>query len=128
MSETPQVLEVLRGEAGETRQTPFGLVGTVFSGEGIELVWVAKQSGQIDPDWFSSETVDLLLVVQGRLRVEFADERHDPRALGPSQLLVLPANTCCRAYRWPREAHEATIFVAAYPKRPNTESQRARAR
>jgi len=30
-------------------------------------------------------------------------------------LLVLPPDTHCRAYRWPREAEEATIFFTVYP-------------
>jgi len=33
----PQVFNVLRGEASLVRSTPFGDVGTVFSGQGIEL-------------------------------------------------------------------------------------------
>src|SRR6266700_1864296 len=40
----PQVFNVLRGEALERRSTPFGEVGTVFSGSGLELVWVSKQA------------------------------------------------------------------------------------
>ena len=58
----PRVLNVLRGEALESRSTPFGEVGTMFSGSGL-----------------------------------------------------LPAGERCRAYRWPREADDATVFVAAYP-------------
>jgi mannose-6-phosphate isomerase-like protein (cupin superfamily) len=98
-----------------TTATAFGEVGKVFSGEGIELVWVAKQAEEIDPAWFSADTVDLLLVLQGRLRVEFDDEASTELTLRPGQLLVLPARTRCRAYRWPREEHDATIFLAAYP-------------
>ena len=109
------VFDVLRGEASVTTATAFGEVGKVFSGEGIELVWVAKQAEEIDPAWFSADTVDLLLVLQGRLRVEFEDEASPELTLRPGQLLVLPAQTRCRAYRWPRDAHEATIFLAAYP-------------
>lgn len=116
MSERPQVFDVRRGEAETTTPTPFGLVGRVHSGEGIEMVWVSKQAEQVDPGWFSAETVDLLLVVQGCLRVEFEDARFRELSLEPGQLLVLPARTRCRAYRWPRDAEEATVFVAAYPK------------
>jgi hypothetical protein len=116
MNEEPRVFDLLRGDATETTSSPFGAVGVVHSGEGIEVVWVSKHAEQVDPDWFSTETVDLLLVVQGLLRVEFDDARSPELTLEPGQLLVLPGRTRCRAYRWPREAGQATIFLAAYPK------------
>ena len=65
MTEIPRVFDLLRGDATETTSSPFGAVGLVHSGEGIEVVWVSKQAERLDPDWFSTETVDLLLVVQG---------------------------------------------------------------
>lgn len=34
----------------------------------------------------------------------------------PGDMLILPAQTACRAYRWPREAEQATIFLAIYPQ------------
>ena len=113
----PQVFNVLRGEALERRSTPFGEVGTVFSGSGLELVWVSKQAEAIDEDWFCSGDVDLILVVQGRLKVEFEAPGLADRVLSLGDVLVLPAGERCRAYRWPREADDATVFVAAYPAR-----------
>lgn len=59
------VFNVLRGEASEVRSVPFGDVGMVFSGQGIEMVWVSKLAEPIDASWFSSLAVDLILVVQG---------------------------------------------------------------
>ena len=97
--------------------TPFGEVGTVFSGSGIELVWVSKQGEPVDEDWFRSEDVDLILVVQGQLKVEFESPDHADQVLDVGDLLVLRAGERCRAYRWPREARAATVFVAAYPVR-----------
>ena len=94
----------------------FGAGGTVHSGDGIEVVWVAKQDEPIDADWFSTDTVDLMLVVRGRLRVEFADQAFPELTLDTGQLLVLPAHTRCRAYRWPRDSREATVFVAVDPQ------------
>jgi hypothetical protein len=43
----------LLGEAREVRSTPFGDVGTVFCGQGIEMVWVSKMAEPIDQNWFS---------------------------------------------------------------------------
>jgi len=90
-------------------------VGKLFSGEGIEAVWVKKEAEEIDPDWFSQPMVDLILVVQGKLKMEFEHSDLSPCVLEPGDMIVLPPNTSCRAYRWPRKAEEATVFVAVYP-------------
>jgi hypothetical protein len=111
----PQVFNLLRGEASQIRSTPFGDVGTVFSGRGIELVWVSKLGEPVDEGWFPAEDVDLILVIQGQLKFEFEAPDQPDRVLRVGEVLVLPAGARCRAYRWPRDAREATIFVAVYP-------------
>jgi hypothetical protein len=110
-----QVFNVLHGEASQIRSTPFGDVGTMFSGHGIELVWVSKLGEAVDDNWFSSPEVDLILVIQGQLRFEFDSPGQPDRVLGVGEVLVLPAGTRCRGYRWPRDASEAAVFVAVYP-------------
>lgn len=110
-----QVMRILRGEATQVRSTPFGDVGTVFSGRGIELVWVSKCDEPVDEDWFCPDDVDLILVVQGQLKFEFASAGEPDRVLGPGDVIVLPAGERCRAYRWPRDARQATVFAAVYP-------------
>ncbi len=117
-----RVFSILRGEASHVRSTPFGDVGTVFSGQGIELVWVSKQAEPIDENWFSADGVDLILVIQGQLKVEFEPPGLPDRILGVGDVVVLPAGMRCRAYRWPRDAREATVFVAAYPAQPDQPS------
>jgi hypothetical protein len=117
-----QVFNVLRGEASQLRRTPFGDVGTVFSGPGIELVWVSKQAEPIDEGWFSPDSVDLILVLQGQLKFEFEAPDLADRVLSAGEVVVLPAGERCRAYRWPRDAREATVFVAAYPAGRNQPS------
>jgi hypothetical protein len=111
----PQIFNILRGDALEVTPTPYGTVGKLFSGEGLEAVWVRKQDDQIDPGWFSQARVDLILVVQGQLRVEFERRDLETCVLEPGELLVLPPDTCCRAYRWPRDRKTAGVFVAVYP-------------
>ena len=118
----PHVFNVLRGEASEVRSVPFGDVGTVFSGQGIEMVWVSKLAEPIDANWFSSLAVDLILVVQGQLKFEFESPDQADRVLSVGEVLVLPPGMRCRAYRWPRNATEATVFVAAYPAGPDQPS------
>lgn len=111
----PRVLNVLRCEAMETRSTAFGEVGTLYSSPKIECVWVRKLDEQVDPSWFESGQVDLMLVVQGGLKVEFESQIYADMVLQVGDLLVLPPGVRCRAYRWPRDAQDASIFVAAYP-------------
>jgi ribosomal protein L16 Arg81 hydroxylase len=38
----------------------------------------------------------------------------DDMVMAPGDLLVLPPGVRCRAYRWPRDAAQATLFLAAY--------------
>jgi len=38
----PEVFNVVLGQARDIRSTPSGEAGTVFSGQGIEMVWVSK--------------------------------------------------------------------------------------
>lgn len=114
--ETPRVFHLLSGEALEVRHAATGTVGTVFSGADIEMVWVAKRGETIDSTWFSQRTVDLLVILQGQLRVEFERQELGVLELDPGDLLVLPPHTRCRAYRWPRDRQNATIFLAVYPK------------
>ncbi len=111
----PRIFHILRGDALETHTSPFGSVGKLFSGDGIEAVWVKKQREEIDPDWFSQRTVDLILVVQGKLKMEFERPDMSSCVLEPGDFVVLPPDTRCRAYRWPRDAEEAALFVAVYP-------------
>jgi hypothetical protein len=112
--EGPQVFRVYSREAQGIRKSPTGDVGLLYSGEGVEAVWVSKANERIDRRWFRYPKIDLLLVVRGRLRVEFKDDRPRPRVLGPGAFLVLPRGTACRAYRWPRSAAKPTVFVAFY--------------
>jgi hypothetical protein len=114
-ADQPRVFNLLRVDATSAAESPHGSVGTLFSGREIAAVWVSKQGEVIDPGWFSTDTVDLMLVVQGRLRVEFAEPSIESLTLHPGDLLVLPPSTRCRAYRWPRDAEQATIFFAVYP-------------
>ena len=110
-----QVFNVLAGEASHVRPTPFGDVGTVLSGKRMEFVWVSKHGEPADDSWFSMKEVDLIMVIQGQLKLEFDKPGQRERVLDVGEVLVLPADARCRISRWPRESDQATIFVAAYP-------------
>ena len=116
-----RVFHVLEGDALQIKSTPYGHVGRLYGDERIEAVWVRKQEEAINPEWFSQSTVDLILVMQGQLNVEFEGETKD-RLLRQGDLLVLPGDTRCKAYRWPRESEEAAIFLAVYPVEHEQES------
>jgi hypothetical protein len=103
------------GAAG--RPTPYGEVRTVYASNGMEVVRVSKLGEHIDEHWFWANEDDVIVVVQGQLKFEFADPDQPDRVLRVGDVLVLPARMRCRAYRWPRDAGEATVFVAAYPVR-----------
>jgi len=114
-SEQARIFRVTHGEAIAITQTPYGSVGQLYRGEGIEAVWVSKQNESIDPDWFSQSSVDLIIVLQGKLRVEFESDDQPDVMLEPGDVLILQAQTRCRAYRWPRDIQTPTIFLAVYP-------------
>jgi hypothetical protein len=86
----PQVFHLLQGDALDIHRSPTGDVGRVFRGEGVEAVWVAKQQEVIDADWFSMPSVDLLIILQGQLRVEFEQDQQASVVLEPGDLLILP--------------------------------------
>ncbi|HXY46469.1 MAG TPA: hypothetical protein VEK13_01035 [Thermoplasmata archaeon] len=122
-----RILRVFRREGSRRRSSPTGEVGRIYRGTGFEVVWVYKLGEEVDSHWFSQPMVDVLVVLQGRLRVEFARHR-SPQVLGPGDVLVLPPGTKCRAYRWPRSSRRATIFVAIYPVGAGRERERPRDR
>ncbi len=112
----PTIFNILNNDALEITHSPYGSIGRLFTGEGLEAVWVKKEAEDIDPGWFEQPMVDLIVVIHGKLKVEYELPGLDPRILGPGEMLILPANTRCRAYRWPREVNEATVFLAMYPQ------------
>jgi hypothetical protein len=109
----PVLLRALEGQAvGAARATPYGSVGTILNCDSTEVVWVCKQDEDIDPGWFSQPDTDVLCVVAGQLRVEFKAEPGTAMTLRPGDVLVLPPDTACRAYRWPRDSKQAAVFLA----------------
>ena len=113
--DAPRVYGIFRGDAVSIHESPFGAVGTLFSGPAIEVVWVSKHAEEIDPAWFVYRETDVIVVLRGQLKVEFESAAEDDRILDPGDALVLPPNWRCRSYRWPRTAENATVFLAAYP-------------
>ncbi len=87
----------------------------------MEVVWVSKHGEEIDPDWFAPDQPDVLVVIQGCLKVEFESAAHKDLVLEVGNALVLPPACRCRAHRWPRDSKEAAVLLAAYPAAPYPE-------
>lgn len=111
-----RVVDLLAERRPGERSTPYGSVWDVVSGHGLQAVVVVKDGEEIDPGWFSQETVDLIVLLRGRLRVEFDGGVPAPLTMNPGQLLVIEPGVRCRAYRWPRSSSRPAIFLAVYPQ------------
>lgn len=81
------------------------------------MVWVCKQQEAGDPGWFSQDGVDVLVVLEGQLHVEFAHPDFPPALLQPGDLLILPAQTACRAWRGHARRSKPPFFGGRSPAR-----------
>ena len=115
-----RIVDLLAEERPGERSTPYGSVWDVLSADLVEAVVVVKDGEEIDPGWFSSEVVDLIVLLRGELRVEFERGVRASLTMKPGQLLVIEAGIRCRAYRWPRSSSVPAVFLAVYPRGPAT--------
>jgi hypothetical protein len=122
----PRIFHLLQQDALHIARSAYGNVGMVYSDAQIEAVWVSKQNEAIEPGWFSQPMVDLLVVIQGQLHVEFEKQEMPPQILNIGDMLVLPSDTRCRAYRWPRDREGAAVFLAVYPRQEGEANGRER--
>jgi hypothetical protein len=113
-----QLVDLLDTKRPGERRTPYGSVWDVLSAHGLDAALVVKEGESIDPGWFSQEVVDLLVLLRGRLRVEFDGGAPPPLTMRPGQLLVLEPGVRCRAYRWPRSSPRPAVFLAVSPQAP----------
>jgi quercetin dioxygenase-like cupin family protein len=111
----PRVFRPVGEEAGRIDRTPFGSVGQMHVGDGVEAVWVSKQPHQVDPGWFVSDRVDVLVLVAGRMRVQFDSPDLPDEDLHVGDVLVLPAGQRCRVHPTTGDEGRPAVFVAVYP-------------
>jgi hypothetical protein len=114
MTDEPLIFATTHGEAHDVRASAYGSEGTLLKSDEIEVVWIRKEGEEIEPGWFEQETTDVIVVVEGGLRVEFEAASAEDRVLGVGDVLILPPRTRCRAFRWPRTQASPTTFVAVY--------------
>ena len=94
------------------RQTPYGSVEDVHGGDDLEAWWILKDGEEIEPSPAVMDRDDLLYVAEGALCLEL--EGREPRVLEAGDVLVIPAGTRFRGYRWPRDG-SACRFLAVAP-------------
>lgn len=92
------------------RETPYGSVEEVHSGDDLEAWWILKEDEEIESAPAVMDRDDLLYVAEGSLRLEL--EGREPIVLHAGELFVISAGTPFRGYRWPRESGERCRFLA----------------
>jgi hypothetical protein len=55
--------------------------------------------------------IDLIVLLRGRLRVEFEGGARRPITMRRGQMLVIEPGVRCRAYRWPRSSPHPAVFL-----------------
>lgn len=92
-----------------TRETPYGTVEDLHWGPELRAWRIHKDDEEIEPVAQICSRDDLICVLEGTLRLEL--EGYEPADLGPGDVLVIPAHTRYRGYRWPRDGAPCA-FVA----------------
>jgi mannose-6-phosphate isomerase-like protein (cupin superfamily) len=93
-------------------ETPFGRVEVLHESDDVKVWRIRKDAEQVDPDTDRCDRDDVLVVVEGSLRLEL--EGREPVVLATGDAFVIPANTAFRGYRWPRDGGPCE-FVAVAP-------------
>jgi mannose-6-phosphate isomerase-like protein (cupin superfamily) len=105
-------LDVIARQALSHEDSPYGSVGVLHAGPDLEAWWIWKDGEEVEPGLSVMDRDDLLYVVHGSLRLEL--EGSDPAVLRAGELVVIPAGTPFRGYRWPRDG-EPCLFLAVAP-------------
>jgi mannose-6-phosphate isomerase-like protein (cupin superfamily) len=103
------VIDLIERQALTMEESSFGAVGLVHSGPDLEAWLVRKDDEDVEPTLAVMDRDDLLVVIEGSLRLELDGE--ESRLLRAGHLCVIPAGTPFRGYRWPRDG-EACLFLA----------------
>jgi mannose-6-phosphate isomerase-like protein (cupin superfamily) len=108
-------VNLLSGEGLTYDETPYGRVAVVASLPGFRVAWIYKDQEPIDPSLDVKDVDDLIVMLQGGLKLELRGDDTQDIVLGPGDAFVIPAGVPFRGYRYPREQAEPTIFLGIYP-------------
>ena len=107
-------MNLLSGEGLTWRETPYGRVAIVASHPGFEVAWIYKEQEPVDPSLSTMDVDDLIVVLQGGLKLELRANDPQDVVLDPGGAFTIPAGVPFRGYRYPRDQAEPTIFIAIY--------------
>jgi mannose-6-phosphate isomerase-like protein (cupin superfamily) len=96
----------------DIRETPYGTVEDLYIGPELRAWRIHKDAEELEPSAQICTRDDALYVVEGTLRLELNDD--EPVDVPAGGLVVIPAGTRYKGYRWPRDAGPCT-FVAVAP-------------
>ena len=110
-------MNLLSGDGTNWRDSPYGRGAMVATQPGFEIFWIYKEQEAVDSNLITMDVDDIILVLQGGLKLELhGDDPKDP-VLGPGDVFVIPAGMPFRGYRYPRDQIEPTIFIAIYGRK-----------
>jgi mannose-6-phosphate isomerase-like protein (cupin superfamily) len=92
--------------------SPYGTVEVLHAGPNLKVWRIEKDAEEVDPHLTSFPWEDFLFVVEGALKLEFADG--EVVVLEAGDWYVIPAGSEFRGYRWPRDGGRCT-FLAVTP-------------
>ena len=110
-------MNLLSGEGITHHETPYGRVAVVASQPEFEVAWIYKEDEPVDPSLSTMEVDDVIVVLQGGLKLELRGEEPHDIVLGPGDVFTIPAGVPFRGYRYPREQTQPTIFLGIYRRR-----------
>ena len=108
-------MNLLSGEGLTYTETPYGRVAVVAELAGFRAAWIYKDQEPIDPSLDMKDVDDLIVTLQGGLKLELRGDEPQDVVLGPGDAFVIPAKVPFRGYRYPRGQAEPTIFLGIYP-------------
>ena len=109
-------MNLLSGEGLTWRETPYGRGALVASQPGFEIVLICKDREPIDRALLTMEVDDVIVVLQGGLKLELRANDPQDVVLAPGDAFIIPASVPFRGYRYPRDQAQPTIFIAVYRK------------
>jgi len=108
-------VNLLSGEGLTYSETPYGRVAVVASLPGFRAAWIYKDQEFIDPSLDVKYVDDLIVMLEGGLKLELRGDEPQDIELRPGDAFVIPAGVPFRGYRYPRDQAQPTIFLGIYP-------------
>ena len=109
-------MNLLSGDGINWRESQYGRGAVVATQPGFEIFWIHKDQEAVDPSLLTMEVDDVLIVLQGELKLELRGDEPQDIVLGPGDMFTIPARVPFRGYRYPRDQVGPTVFIAVYQR------------